>query len=428
MSLKEKLKKAPVIYPWYMYNKYALQDISAIGGYLAERRIKRGDGPVRVGFLCQYIPSWVKLQPIYEAMREDPRFEPFLICVPSAIKDGLLTDTSGKNDTLEYFVSQGYTEAINALQSNGSWLDLQAMNLHYIFYPRPYNAYMPPCYHSKVVCRHSKICLVLYGMAVTQEIVRVTLNRDFFRYVHYYFAELPYPRIHNRRNGWLLHMLGLQKSLYFGIPGVETIRAAKDLPRPAWAFAKPGSFRVMWTPRWTTDLTLGGSNFFTFYEFLTTLAKKDPDYALLFRPHPLAIPHFLETGELTQDQADRFLHTCEALPNISLDQEKDYSATFWGTDVLVTDISGIIPEYFATGKPMIFCAANMHLTLEQTTQKMIDASYVVYTAEELERCLSDLRQGIDPKAALRQKTLDAYFGADNSTPNRAIVKRLAGKK
>ena len=96
--------------------------------------------------------------------------------------------------------------------------------------------------------------------------------------------------------------------------------------------------------------------------------------------------------------------------------------------MLVTDISGIIPEYFATGKPMIFCAANMHLTLEQTTQKMIEASYVVYTQEELESCLSDLRRGIDPKATQRQKILSQYFGPDNSTPNRKIVEQLAGKK
>ena len=428
MSLKETLKKIPVLYPMAKYTKLGFKDARVIPGFLAERRIKRGDGPIRVGFLCQYIPSWVKLQPIYDMMREDPRFEPMLICVPSAIKDGVLTDTSGKNDTLDYFNEHGYPEAINALLPEGSWLDLKSLNLSYVFYPRPYNAYMPPCYHSQVVCRYSKICLVLYGMAVTQEVVETTLNRDFYRYVYYYFAELPFPLLQNKRKGWLLHALGLQRSSYYGIPGVETIRAAKELPRPAWDFAEEGKFRVMWTPRWTTDLALGGSNFFTFYDFLTTLAQKDPGYAFLFRPHPLTIPHFLETGELTQEQADRFVQLCTDLPNISLDQEKDYSATFWGTDVLVTDISGIIPEYFATGKPMIFCAANMHLTLEQTTQKMIEASYVVYTQEELESCLSDLRRGIDPKATQRQKILSQYFGPDNSTPNRKIVEQLAGKK
>ena len=428
MSFKEKLKKVPILYPLAMHLKEGLKCTKDIPSFLAERRIDRGAGPVRVGFLCQYIPSWVKLQPIYDMMRADSRFEPFLLCVPSGIEDGVLqSDDYSVNDTLDYFHSHGYPEAINTLQADGSWLDLKAMNLSYIFYPRPYNAYMPACYQSGQVCRHSKICLVLYGMNVTQEVVRVTLNRNFFRHVYCYFAELPYPRQQNQRNGWLLHVLGLQKSVYYGIPGVESIRAAEKLERPAWNFAKEG-LRVMWTPRWTTDLSLGGSNFFTYYEFLLDLAEKDPGYAFLFRPHPLAISHFLETGELTQAQADAFLERCEKLPNVSLDQEKSYSATFWGADVLLTDISGIIPEYFATGKPMIFCASNMHLTLEKTTVKMIEASYVVNNVAELEACLNNLKQGIDPLAKKREQVLQKYFGEENSRPTRKIVEQLAARK
>ena len=427
MSLKEKLKKIPVLYPLAKAAKGGIKDLGTIPGFLAERRIKRGAGPIRVGFLCQYIPSWVKLQPIYEMMREDDRFEPLLICVPSNIKEGALIPSDKHNDTLDYFLEHGYPEALDALQEDGSWLDLKGMNLSYVFYPRPYDVYMPHCYQSKQVFRHSKICLILYGMNVTQEVVRITLNRNFFRHVYYYFAELPYPRKQNNKNGWLLHGLGLQHSLYYGIPGVETIRAAENQPKPAWDFSK-GGVRAMWTPRWTTDLALGGSNFFTFYEFLLDLAEKDSGYEFLFRPHPLAVPHFLETGELTQKQADKFLARCEDLPNVSLDKEKEYAATFWGADVLITDISGIIPEYFATGKPMIFCAANMHLTLEQTTQKMVDASYVVYTVEDLKKCLEDLKNGIDPKKEQRQQILDAYFGEENSCPNKKIVELLATKK
>ncbi len=425
MSLKETLKKVPGLQPLVKGVKALFCDLGVLPAFLAERKINRGDGPIRVGFICQYIPSWVKLQPIYEMMCSDSRFEPILLCVPSGIENGVLTEVSGSNDTLDYFLSRGYKEAVNTLQPDGSWLPLEPLNLSYVFYPRPYNTYMPTCYQSHKVYRHSKICLILYGMNVTQEVVRITLNRDFFRYVCYYFAELPYPCLQNKRNGWLLHKLGLQKSLYFGIPGVETIRAAKALPCPAWDFAGEGSFRVMWTPRWTTDLALGGSNFFTFYEFLLELAKKDPGYAFLFRPHPLAIDHFLETGELTQQQAADFLQQCNTLPNVELDKEKEYSATFWGADVLISDISGIIPEYFATGKPLIFCAGNMHLTLEQTTAKMIEASYVVYTAQELEKCLADLKQGIDPKANLRQQILNKYFGEENSRPNKRILEQLA---
>ena len=159
MSLKEKLKKIPLLYPLARGAKNGLKDLGAIPGFLAERRIKRDDGPIRVGFLCQYIPSWVKLQPIYDMMRVDDRFAPYLICVPSNVKNGELLESEFHNDTLDYFREHGYPEALDALLEGDNWLDLKAMNLNYVFYPRPYDIYMPHCYQSKQVFRHSKIIM-----------------------------------------------------------------------------------------------------------------------------------------------------------------------------------------------------------------------------------------------------------------------------
>ena len=138
MALKEQLKKIPVLYPLAKAAKNGIKDLGAIPGFLAERRIQRGDGPIRVGFLCQYIPSWVKLQPIYEMMQADARFEPLLICVPSNVLNGELQSSDKHNDTLDYFREHGYPEALDALLPENKWLDLKAMNLSYVFYPRPY--------------------------------------------------------------------------------------------------------------------------------------------------------------------------------------------------------------------------------------------------------------------------------------------------
>ena len=70
----------------------------------------------------------------------------------------------------------------------------------------------------------------------------------------------------------------------------------------------------------------------------------------------------------------------------------------------------------------------MHLTLEKTTEKMVEASYVVNNAEELKTCLENLKNGIDPQAEKRKKILDAYFGEENSCPNKRIVALLTEKK
>ena len=424
MGLKALIKKIPGVNPLICFAKDKLQDIRAAKAFLTERNIPR-TSPIRVGFICQYIPVWHKLQPIYEAMREDPHFAPYIICVPSNIENSQLVGNDlGRNDTYEYFTANGYRESLNSLQPDGSWLPLESLQLSYIFYPRPYDSCMPECYHSNRVCHYCKICLILYGMNTTKEIVSVTLHKDFFRHVYCYFAELPYSMEYNQQQNRWLHRLGLQQSVYYGMPGIEGILSSKNASSPAWDFSKNG-FRIMWTPRWTTDPALGGSNFFTYYQHLIRYAEENSDADLLFRPHPLALQHFLRTGEMTQQDVDQFQHACSTISNLSLDQQKEYAATFWNTDVLISDISGLIPEYFVTGKPLIYCASNMSLTPEETTQQIIDGSYVVHNWEQLQSCLDMLKRGKDPLAEKRAQIVKELYCDELCHPTQHIVEHLA---
>lgn len=424
MSLKAAIKKIPGVQPFVQNTKQFVRELKAIPNFLAERQVCRENGPIRVGFLCQYIPVWHKLKPIYENMQADPRFEPVLICIPLDVVNGQRDAAATGNTTLTYFQGQGYSEALDACLPDGSWLPLESMKFDYIFYPRPYDTFMPTPYQSRFVSRYSKICIILYGMNTTQEVTSVTISRDFFRYVYCYFAELPYSRDKNSANGWLLHKLKLQESVYYGMPGIEAIREAQSLPMPSWDFSN-GGLRVLWCPRWTTDLNMGGSNFFTYYRFLLDFAQENTDYDFLFRPHPLALQHFRQTGEMTDQEAEEFTARCQALPNVALDQEKEYSATFWGTDVMISDISGMIPEYFVTGKPLIFCASNMILTPETTTAKILDASYVVNNQTELQACLEQLKAGVDPLKEKRLQVVRELYGEEFSHPAAKITEHLA---
>lgn len=62
----------------------------------------------------------------------------------------------------------------------------------------------------------------------------------------------------------------------------------------------------MWTPRWTTNKKLGGSNFFVYYKLLLEYAEKNDDVDLLCRPHPLMFDNFLKTGEMKIEEIDDY--------------------------------------------------------------------------------------------------------------------------
>lgn len=90
--------------------------------------------------------------------------------------------------------------------------------------------------------------------------------------------------------------------------------------------------------------------------------------------------------------------------------EKEYASTFWQSDVLIADYSSIIPEYFLTEKPLIFCITNMELTLLQNMKDILEGSYVVHSQEELRECLEMLRLGEDSKRDIRITMKEKLFG------------------
>ena len=120
--------------------------------------------------------------------------------------------------------------------------------------------------------------------------------------------------------------------------------------------------------------------------------------------------NFISTGEMTELEVDEYKRTISETKNIAFDTEKEYASSFWQSDVLIADYSSIIPEYFLTEKPLIFCITNMELTLLDNMKEILEGCYVVDSKEELKDCLEMLRQGNDPKKEIRQKIKGKLFG------------------
>ena len=111
----------------------------------------RQPGPIRVVFLAQYPQAWNKIDPVYQAMLDSLSFEPYIVCVPLNIKAHRLQGaTSGGNEIYDYYCSHGY-EAINSLDADGRWFDIQKLNPDYVFHSRPYNSFMPKQYTSGTI-------------------------------------------------------------------------------------------------------------------------------------------------------------------------------------------------------------------------------------------------------------------------------------
>ena len=374
----------------------------------------------RVVFIIQYIPGWNKMNTVYNKMKNDERFEVFLLCVPSDINN---TET---NDTYEYLIKHGYSEAVNTVLGDGKWFDLKQLNPDYVFHSRPYDVYMPEEYRSSVVYKYARICNILYGINVMQDVmVNTVLNKEYYRHVYYYFADGE-----DAYNGYLSKFKLLShcknhKVFDYGMPCLQNLMNEKGKESPSWNFST-GKKRVMWTPRWATDDVVGGGNFFNYRDVLFEFAKENRDIDFLYRPHPLMFSNFIKTGEMSEAEVDEYKEKCSSLGNVSFDSEKDYFATFWNSDFLISDFSAIVNEYFVTGKPIIYCApqkGDFHMC--NRMKRIIQGCYVAKNSEELIKYIKLLSNGEDYLKEEREQLINEVFGDTIYTATDKIVEELA---
>lgn len=424
---KEDLKKIKVLYYPYKAVKRIITGIIyyvhyTISLFFISKNKKRVDKKIdnnevlNVVFVVQYIPGWNKLEPIYSKMQKDQRFNPIIVCVPLNIQNHILLDDNG-NDTYKYFIEHGY-KAIDALLDDGSWFDLKQLKPDYLFHSRPYNAFMPRCYTSDRIVRYALISNVLYGINTSKNGQKVTINKDYFRDNYCYFAFDELEKEYYEKEYIIGIRLGIQKCLPYGAVALEQILNSRK-ENTSSAFRKS----VLWTPRWSTDPIVGGSNFFKYKHIIIKLIAENPDVLFVIRPHPLMFGNFLKTGEMSELDVQEFKEYCSNTNNVYLDEKKEYSDTFWNSDILITDNSGVVPEYFITSKPIIYCHSDIFVYTESFTT-IIQSCYQAHNSEDIENYFNLLISDVD---SMKDKRIESirYLYKDVSEISTNIINSLA---
>lgn len=372
-----------------------------LGNYKAYLRLKNirkktnTNKKIKVVFLCQYTQVWNKLKSVYEKMVTDDRFDVKILAVPENINNI-------DEKIYDYFFKLYGDNVINSY-INGEWLDLKAMDADYVFYQRPYDQYLPKQYRSDIVSGYSRVCHVVYGYQVATTTEYSCMNKRFFRNVYMYFAENKIYYDMNINRFKKSHKEGVRKTFNVGYPALE------DFMKNKTEKENKDNFNVLWTPRWTEDKENGGSNFINFKDKVLELTEEE-DISLTFRPHPMTFEHFISVGRITKEEVDKYIKIYEESDKLVYDRGSEYAKTFWESDMLLTDVSTIIVEYFLTGKPIVYCdtGSNPNKLLEE----MLKVFYVVRTWEEAKCKVLELSKGIDPLKEERHKKIRELMGDD----------------
>lgn len=416
----DKIKHAlPFLADFVHWMKRRKNELSSLRRHLGRRKAQRqnlqlNQGIIKVVFLCQYMPAWSKNKQLYEALKSDARFKTMLLCVPNRISANQLLDPDDlSNDTYDYFSSQGYTDAVNALVGKNEWLDLSAEHPDYVICNR-YDRPMPIPYTSTELSKYTRICFIPYDGMALRKVRESVGDKRFISNTFCFFSGSEESRIKMQRWNRILCRLKLSHSVYFGMTSVENVYKAKDDPCETWDFAK-SPFRVIYAPRWTTEPIWGGSSFLKYRRYFFDLADHHPGIAVLVRPHPLMFDNFVKTGLMTAEEVSAYREQCAARPNIRIDENKEYHATFWNSSALVMDFSSILVEYFVTEKPIIYLTYDEKIEYNELMQAILSGCYIVNNEEELASTLENLAEGRDPLAERRAEVCRQHLIGDANT-------------
>lgn len=381
-------------------------------------RKKAAGEKVNVVFICHRPPLWTTLKDVYETLKADPLFRVRILAVPQRNK------IRGRGYFHEHFESEGAEEfwagenCVHGYDYNtGKWLDLRTLEPDYVFYQQPYNIARPDCLLSSAVARYAKICYLTYYVMVDLEPrAEQCTPVDFMRDLSFYFAQNEDDRkfVEGRLEKGGPNVCQIRVT---GHPRLE--RLGENLAGKCTLWHHEKSFKILWTPRWTTGE--GNCHFFSYREPLMAWCRAHEGVELMFRPHPQAFKEWRSTGELTEE-GEKQVREEFSRGDFQIDESRDFYPQMFSSDVLISDSSSMMIDYYYTGHPIVYCASNG--VNDCFVERLKPGMYWLNTWEEVERTLDELYAGRDALKEIRAECARKHQEAEGFGATRKICETI----
>jgi CDP-glycerol glycerophosphotransferase (TagB/SpsB family) len=254
----------------------------------------------------------------------------------------------------------------------------------------------------------ARVCYLSYGPTISKgRIGEIVQPEAFFRYVSLFFAECDFKKeLFENKFG---HCSWFKKDriLVTGYPKTDHFKKLSiDENNLSWKReVSDRTTRILWSPRWNTGEGL--CHFFDYKDFFIDFCKKNDDVDFVFRPHPLFWQNFEKTGELTVQQQSQMRDNYKKSPNMAIDSNSSCEDTFRTCDILVSDFSSMMIEFYPAEKPIIY--THRKDVFNEYAARMAEGVYWVNNEHELSETLSMLLSGKDPLREKREQLMESLY-------------------
>ena len=305
---------------------------------------------IRVAFLCEENAKW-GYQSVYEELKKDENFEVLPIINLPVITTRRQEFLQEKN--MQFFSGMGMDSVDGYNYQTGSYNPLESYKPDIVFYQQPWYVVRSQC--PQMVSKYALTCIVSYGFtSIDAKSWGSDAVRKFSGNLWKMFAESEYHNKFYQKAAGLKHKdimitKGYPKLDYYNSPVDESYEALwKDE-------GKSEKHRIIWAPHHSID---GGELRMSLFKEQSTefleLAKRHPEYSFVVKPHPLLKNKCVSEHFFTAEEYDSYMNEWNSLPNGCVYDSGNYFDIFKTSDILLTDCSSFLAEYFYSGKPIIF--------------------------------------------------------------------------
>jgi len=342
--------------------------------------------PIKVLFIVEENEKW-GYQSVYDELIKDENFKVLpIVCVP-ILTQSRIDFTQQKS--IQFFKKLNI-EAIDGYdKEKEEYLNFESMKPDIIFYQHPW--YVKKIFHPKNVSKYALTCIVSYGYSSIDVKTwgsvagQKVISNMWKMFCESLYHEKFYKEAAKIRDDEILLTTGYPKMDYYKepiSPEIEALWKDKESKRP----------RIIWAPHHTIEDngTLGMSNFKTCYKFFLDFAKNNPQYSFIFKPHPMLGFKCQSANFMTNEEYNSYLDEWNNLKNASVYDKGNYFDIFKTSDVLITDCSSFLGEYYFSQKPIIFLDKDTRCGFNEFGLKIKETFYIPNKVEQVPELLNEL--------------------------------------
>lgn len=351
---------------------------------------------IRIVFIFQVASFWPSIEPFYESVRDDSRFDVQIICYDEDYDRTIKTDTARRyleGEKIKYIPYENF--------------DIDAFRPHVVVVQTPYDTNRAERYKStSLKAKGYRVVYIPYGIeiAATEHARQAHFNEAVVKncWRLYTLSEVM-KQDYNRycENASAVRALGLPKfdALYYSSKYPlwdEVIQQANGRPIILWKVHFPKVIQehgenILVTP------------YIDEYIAFARKLKQYEDLFFIFMPHP----RFREFNEDSgvRRSIDILMKAIEKEDNVYIDTHDDYRNSLVGADAVIVDRSAVMVEAGGMGVPVMYMYnPDFNEPLTDAIKNLISTYYQGTTCADIERFIDMFRDRNDPQKIERDAT------------------------